>query len=247
MTAHTPTTFAADLSSGYWVSVSPVVDYYAQTGSWAVGDLITYNGQYWRCIVDQGGYLRTSANAPDGVFGYYFWVLAKTSTWSSAATYLLDDVVVDGGKPYYCIVAHTPTSFAADQASGYWSDEIVQPEDAPNHFQAGATALFAQEVSGGWSIKTTGNWRGDWAIQRSVDNGVNWSTIRTLSSRDDANYLVEEDEEGEDNLIRVQATEVLLACEQKVSQSPSRHSQHLHTEWLTVTTVTDCSERGGYG
>ena len=63
-------------------------------------------------------------------------------------------------------------------------------------------------VTGEWSFKTSGIWNGTWRLDRSVDGGSNWSTIRTLNSANDANYLVEEDEEGEAAAIRVVATAI---------------------------------------
>ena len=136
---------------------------------------------------------------------YYTCIKDYTPTaWVTATSYALDDVVIESGAVYYCTAAHTSSAlFASDSAN--WSPSISHPVNAPNHFAEGATALFAQEVSGKWSLKTTGNWRGDWAIQRSADGLTNWSTIRTLTSRDDSNYLVEEDENGETAYIRVQA------------------------------------------
>ncbi len=154
---------------------------------------------------DNGYNWRVSRNAAlNGQVLYYTCIKDYTpATWVTATSYVIDDVVIDGGLAYYCTTAHTSSVLFADDSAN-WS-EVIQPADAPNHFSAGAEALFPQDVSGEWSLKTTGSWRGDWAIQRSIDGGVNWSTIRTLSSRDDANYLVEEDENGETHQIRVLA------------------------------------------
>ena len=124
------------------------------------------------------------------------------AAWS-AGTYAVDDLASFGGAVYICTVARTPsdTSDPATDTSS-WT-EVDSPEDAPSYFRLGCLALSPQTVTGEWSIQTTGTWRGNWLIQRSVDGGTNWSTIRSLSSANDANYLVEEDEEGETAQIRV--------------------------------------------
>ena len=158
-------------------------------------------------------------------------------TGGGGTSYALDDVVTEGGSVYYCTTAHTSSAlFATDSAN--WSTAITYPADAPNHFDAGAEALFPQEVAGEWSLKTTGNWRGDWAIQRSVDGGTNWSTIRVLSSRDDANYLVEEDEEGETNLIRVLAITSYWSARERESVTFTALSAPAYGV-ATIDTVTD--------
>ena len=168
---------------------------------------------------------------------YYTCIKDYTpATWVTATSYVLDDVVINATLAYYCTTAHTSSVLFADDSSN-WS-QVIQPADAPNHFSAGAEALFPQDVSGGWSIKTTGNWRGDWAIQRSVDGGVNWSTIRTLSSRDDANYLVEEDENGETHQIRVLAITSYWNVRERESVTFTILSAPAYGV-ATVTTVTD--------
>lgn len=126
----------------------------------------------------------------------------KPTAWLTATSYALDDVVTNGGNAYYCVEAHTSGTFATDEAAGKWV-QGTYPADFPNHFEVGCVTMQPVTVTGEWNLKTTGNWRGDWWIQRSVDGGTTWSTIKTLSSRDDSNYLVEEDEGGQEAQIRV--------------------------------------------
>jgi len=187
------------------------------------------NSKYWRV------YRNAALN--DQLL-YYTCIKDYTPTaWVTATSYALDDVVIESGSVYYCTTAHTSSAaFVTDSAN--WSDPITHPADAPNHFDAGAEALFPQEVAGEWSLKTTGNWRGDWAIQRSVDGGTNWSTIRVLSSRDDANYLVEEDEEGETNLIRVLAITSYWSVRERESVTFTVLSAPAYGV-ATIDTVTD--------
>jgi len=206
----------------------------------AADNVVAFNKSTTYETTSTNGYNWRVFRTPDlnGQLLYYTCIKDyKPTAWVTATSYSLDDVVTEGGNVYYCTTAHTSSAaFATDSAN--WSSAITHPADAPNHFQAGATALFAKEVSGGWSIRTTGNWRGDWAIQRSVDGGVNWSTIRTLSSRDDANYLVEEDEEGESNLIRVQAITSFYFARERESVTFTALSAPAYGV-ATVTTVTD--------
>ena len=187
------------------------------------------NSKYWRV------YRNAALN--DQLL-YYTCIKDYTPTaWVTATSYALDDVVIESGSVYYCTTAHTSSAaFVTDSAN--WSDPITHPADAPNHFDAGAEALFPQEVAGEWSLKTTGNWRGDWAIQRSVDGGTNWSTTRVLSSRDDANYLVEEDEEGETNLIRVLAITSYWSVRERESVTFTVLSAPAYGV-ATIDTVTD--------
>ena len=82
----------------------------------------------------------------------------------------------------------------------------ANPSDSPDYFDDGVIAMGGTNgyaVTGEWTFKTSGIWNGTWGLERSVDGGSNWSTIRTLNSTNDANYLVEEDEEGESSRIRV--------------------------------------------
>jgi hypothetical protein len=180
------------------------------------------NSKYWRA---------NRVGEVNGQVLYYTCIKDYTPTaWVTATSYALDDVITESGNVYYCTTAHTSSAlFATDSAN--WS-EVVHPADAPNHFEAGATALFAQEVSGEWSLKTTGTWRGDWAIQRSADGLTNWSTIRTLSSRSDSNYLVEEDENGETVYIRVQAITSYYA-ERDTFSTIIRHGRDHHSDRCT--------------
>ena len=124
------------------------------------------------------------------------------SAWA-AGTYAVDDLASIGTTVYICTVSRTPSDTSdpsVDTAS--WT-EVDSPTKAPAYFSLGLLALAPQTVTGEWSLKTTGTWRGTWLIQRSVDGGTTWSTIRALSSAKDANFLVEEDEEGESAEIRV--------------------------------------------
>ena len=125
------------------------------------------------------------------------------TVWSSLTDYALDDIVTYGGNAYICILTHTAQSVTPDLANKKFDLVITSTGAYPQYFDEGALGFFPKDVSGKWSLKTTGSWNGSWAIQRSIDNGTTWATIKVLASSNDANYLVEEDEQGEPAQIRV--------------------------------------------
>jgi hypothetical protein len=133
---------------------------------------------------------------------YYTSIRDYDLTAWSAGVYAVNDLVTDGGLAYICVGVTTGGDPAPVTDTDNWNP-VVNPDDAPAYFTYGAVNMPPQTVSGEWSFKTTGNWVGEYLIQRSVDGGVNWSTIRSLVSADDANYLVEEDEGGESVQIRI--------------------------------------------
>ena len=133
---------------------------------------------------------------------YYTCIQDYDLTAWSAGVYAIDDLVTDGGLAYICVGITTGGDPAPATDTANW-DAVVNPDDAPAYFSYGVVNMPPQTVSGEWSFKTTGNWIGEYLIQRSVDDGVNWSTIRSLVSADDANYLVEEDEGGDSVQIRI--------------------------------------------
>ena len=124
------------------------------------------------------------------------------TAWVTSTSYAVNDLVSNGGSVYNCEVAHTSGTFATDLADGKWR-EVVNPSHAPAHFAVGILARDPVTVTGEWSFKTTGTWRGTWLIQRSVDGGSSWLTIQSLVSANDSNFVIEEDEEGEAAQIRV--------------------------------------------
>jgi len=122
-----------------------------------------------------------------------------STTWVSG-TYAVNDLVTHAGVVYICT---NPTSSSDNPSvnTADW-DVVTEPDDAPFYFDDGMNRVTVQ-VSGDWSFKTRGIWNGIWAIQRSLDGGANYTTIKSLTSTDDQNYLVEETESGDDTYIRI--------------------------------------------
>lgn len=73
----------------------------------------------------------------------------------------------------------TPSSSASGTPAIYPTVVIVEPVS----------------IKGVWSFETSGTWEGTYKIERSYDDGTTFSEIRTLSSDDDKNFIVTEEEE----------------------------------------------------
>ena len=122
-----------------------------------------------------------------------------SAIWASG-TYAINDLVTHAGLVYICTDPHT----SADDPTintGDWNP-VTKPQNADFYFDEGITRRTFT-LSEGWSFRTRGIWNGIWALQRSTDGGSTFITIKSLSSNDDQNYLVEEDEGGEEVQIRV--------------------------------------------
>jgi len=122
-----------------------------------------------------------------------------STTWVGG-TYAINDLVTHAGLVYICTDPHIssddPTVNTAD-----W-DLVTEPDDAPFYFEEGMNRVTVT-VSDEWSFRTRGIWNGVWSLQRSIDGGTTFTTIKVLSSSNDQNYLVEENEGGEEVKIRV--------------------------------------------
>lgn len=160
-----------------------------------------------------------------------------TTAWA-AGSYSVDDLVTHAGTAYICTVARTPsdTSDPATDTSSW--DAISTPVDIPQYFEVGYRAVSEKDVSGEWSLKTTGIWKGTIAVQRSIDGGANWATIKSLVSADDSNYLLEEDEEGEQVKIRINWVSTKDSAPNQTANTLTFLSTQSYGR-ATVTSVTD--------
>ena len=112
-------------------------------------------------------------------------------------------VVVDGQNNFYLCIADY--AFATDLVPTYTSMEDYiegNTNGNPIFFQRGIELVAPQEVSAGWVFETFGTWTGTYWVQRSEDEGTNWATIKVITSADNRNERLVE-EENEDTLIRV--------------------------------------------
>lgn len=134
-------------------------------------------------------------------------LVATAPAWGAATYYSLGNSVLQGGVIYNCIVPHVSAVFATELAAGYWEAVTVFiASQIGSTWQLGyipavtfvelvgvaATGLpngtsAVLEVLGAWEVHTYGVWSNDIAIQQSTDQGTTWSTVRTFTSRGDAN------------------------------------------------------------
>jgi hypothetical protein len=77
----------------------------------------------------------------------------------------------------------------------------IDPNAYPTFFEQGIIAIPATEVQGKWEFETFGTWRGTYAIERSYDGGTNWSTIKVITSDNDNNELVQDEEAADANAL----------------------------------------------
>jgi hypothetical protein len=198
----------------------------------------------WSASANSGTYMVDSALGKthvryDSGLTYQCYTVIRDfiyTTWSATA-YVVDDLVQNGSTEYICLEAHTGGVFADDLAADKWR-AVTNPSGAPAYFQQGVLAMAAQTVTGEWSLKTSGTWRGTWLVQRSVDGGSTWLTLKSLVSANDANFLVEEDEDGEDAQIRVLLSEYDDGGVQKKTVTFTRLSAEAYGT-AKITTVTD--------
>ena len=102
--------------------------------------------------------------------------------------------VVDGLRNFYTCI--TDYSFSTHYTGS------TDLEDYPSFFEQGIELVPETAINGGWAFETFGTWRGTYWVQRSFDDGVSWTTIKVITSNDNKNERVV-DEETENVKIRV--------------------------------------------
>lgn len=95
--------------------------------------------------------------------------------WVTATAYVVGNIRRETATNYVCLVAHNSGVFATDLAAGKWA---VSEADLTS-----ATI----PVRGDWNVRTYGVWIADVLIQRSLDSGVTWETIRKFRGKEDRN------------------------------------------------------------
>lgn len=127
---------------------------------------------------------------------------ATAPAWATAKYYTIGNSIDNGPNIYVCIVAHTSGTFANDLAAGYWQYQTVFQSGhvgsvwqlaslVPSNFvQYDITATGTSSslsALGKWELHTYGVWSADIKLQRSLDNGLTWETVRLISGRSDRN------------------------------------------------------------
>jgi len=145
-----------------------------------------YIGSQLRLYYQIEGQSQAFTDSGGGVGDYNF---------SGASTYNIGDKVIDT----------LPIGIPAYLNHYTCSQQYVARGDARpplDYFDAGVE-VSRITTSEKWTLQTTGVWNGTWAVQRSLDGGSNFITIKLLTSANDQNFLIDEDQEGESAVIRV--------------------------------------------
>lgn len=137
---------------------------------------------------------------------------ATAPAWVTAHFYNLNNSVQDSGTIYNCIQAHVSgVSFAVGLSSGYWEAVVIfNPGIAGSTWQLAtlrnaASVEYSGTAAGGfsagvsdivqcrgtWEVHSYGVWNADVAIERSLDQGLTWDTVLTVTGRDDRNLDAE--------------------------------------------------------
>jgi hypothetical protein len=132
--------------------------------------------------------------------------------WVIATYYSIGNSVLNTGKIYTCVTAHVSSvAFSYGLHQGLWVETDVFNANhvgstwqlaylrasAYVEYDGTAAAGFANGTSstiqalGAWEVHTYGVWSSDIAIQRSLDNGATWDTIRSVTGRSDRNVDIQ--------------------------------------------------------
>jgi hypothetical protein len=145
---------------------------------------------------------------PSAVQGTGITLTASAPAFVAQNYYQIGNSVEVTGVIYNCIVSYVSTAtFANDLLNGYWQAQTVFNNQqiggtwqlatlrnsayieydgvAATGFAAGTSSSI--QALGAWELHTYGVWSGDIALERSLDGGITFSTVRTLTGRSDRN------------------------------------------------------------
>ena len=150
-----------------------------------------------------------------------------TQGFNPALSYNVGETVYDtvaAGVParqnhYTCKVAYPANATGSNVPPSAYFDQGVY-----------VTQIY---TTGAWSLKTTGTWNGQWEIQKSTDF-VNFVTAKVISSSNDANFLVEDDEEGVPTVIRILGISANFGAWQNTTNTLT----NLNTELFGYASIT---------
>ena len=177
---------------------------------------------------DHLGSIIKMAYAQDSQIINFYDEQIATGGYNPAANYNVGDTVYDTvavGTParlnhYTCRVAYTGGTLGSTTPSSDYFDQGIQ-----------VTQLY---TTGAWSLKTTGTWNGVWEIQKSVAPFTNYITAKVLSSANDANFLVEDDEDGVPTVVRI----VGVSANSGGWQNTNNTLTNIDTELFGYATIT---------
>lgn len=146
--------------------------------------------------------------AASGTTGNGITLTASAPSWVAATYYNIGNSVEVGGVIYTATKAHVSAAlFATDLSNNLWlemdvfnalhvgstwqlatlraSAYIEYDGTAAGGFTNGTSATI--QALGSWEVHTYGVWSSDMAIQRSLDGGQTWDTVRSVTGRSDRN------------------------------------------------------------
>lgn len=140
-------------------------------GKWEVYNLLTASealfeaghvGSYWQLAhLREASFISTDITVP--------------ADWVTATAYVVGNIRRESGTNYVCLVDHTSGVFADDLDDDLWAVSEADITSA------------SISVRGDWNVRTYGVWSADVLIQRSLDGGTTWESIRKFSGRADRN------------------------------------------------------------
>jgi len=140
-------------------------------GKWEIYNLLTASsavflaghvGSYWQLAhLREASFVELEITVP--------------ADWVTATVYAVGDIRRVTATNYVCLTAHTSGTFATDLAAAKWA---VSEADLTS-----ATI----PVRGDWNVRTYGVWIADILVQRSLDGGTTWDTIRKFRGKEDRN------------------------------------------------------------
>ena len=149
---------------------------------------------------------------PTALQGIGITVQASAPAWIAENWYTLADSVQVNGIIYDCVLSNvSAAAFATDLAAGYWNPVgvfnqlhvgstwqlAVLRQSAYVEYDGTAASGFSAGTSdqiqclGSYEVHTYGVWSADIAIQRSLDGGITWNTVTTVTGRSDRNVDIQ--------------------------------------------------------
>jgi hypothetical protein len=127
---------------------------------------------------------------------------ATAPAWATTTYYEEGNTVLESGLIYECLFPHISGTFATDLAAGdwglitifssghvgsYWELAYLNSSSYVEFDITGAGTSDVLKTLGSWEVHTYGVWSADVAVQRSLDNGQTWDTVRSFAGRSDRN------------------------------------------------------------
>ena len=115
---------------------------YSGATTYEINDVVSYGGKSYVYI----NTTNAAGNLPTDTA--YWRVMSEgqdyKGAWSTASTYVVDDIVVRGGSTYICLVAHTSGTFATDLAASKWESYVRGLRN--RGFWATSTAYLVDDI-----------------------------------------------------------------------------------------------------